>query len=714
MTNTPIRATFLVMVMTVLLLSSFQMPKMASAAVSTVYSNSGGTITLSNTLIELKWKTTNGTLIGLKNKTSGTQHLGGALAGNWTLFANTTTANKWNASLGTMFKGRDADLSSVNATTLTNGIRVDLAFHGVGGKNISVIQHVTVYDNDPVSHWTTEVVNNEPNSTVTAVVTPQLTGVQALSGESLMWPYKEGEIFSNPGTFLRMMQYPVPASMQWMNLYNNNEGLYYAVLDTTAAYKEFRFGYDAGLDPSAGSPRQMSATVWPFAETNDSYISPQVDIGVASEGGWYWGADRYRDWLINKAQWEKGKPTKAMELDAWYMGNVKAYNGSINLNYSDLPGYIQNVDSKGIHNLEVTGWHVDGFDSYYPDYYTLSAAGGDTGLEDAVADIHANGDNIFFYINNHIADIGSDWYASHAGVSNLQKVDGTYFPESYGNGRSFYAMSPHSSAWISQLKDRANFLRDIGADGIWWDQMAEMDAVLDYNSAAGHSSPATSFSEGYKEMMDAIHWDFSSHGTNTNYVFAMEGVSDYYSYFVDLNGMMWGRSLGYVPQQAPQVTRYTIPAKFLGLPTAGKAKGSLDEYAWAFTMGNPLLVDTVTPNANVFPRYTDIYKSEPTIYFYGTYKDERGLSLSNSNIKGTTIVGENQDRLGIQLRNLSSVSQTVTVTLDYAKLGLAGSTVGSVVNIEGGAVVAYTTGANSVSLTITIPANDVKALKISF
>ena len=215
-------------------------------------------------------------------------------------------------------------------------------------------------------------------------------------------------------------------------------------------------------------------------------------------------------------------------------------------------------------------------------------------------------------------------------------------------------------------------------------------------------------------MMDAIHWDFSSHGTNTNYVFAMEGVSDYYSYFVDLNGMMWGRSLGYVPQQAPQVTRYTIPAKFLGLPTAGKAKGSLDEYAWAFTMGNPLLVDTVTPNANVFPRYTDIYKSEPTIYFYGTYKDERGLSLSNSNIKGTTIVGENQDRLGIQLRNLSSVSQTVTVTLDYAKLGLAGSTVGSVVNIEGGAAVAYTTGANSVSLTITIPANDVKALKISF
>jgi len=709
-----LRTAFLLLAIGALFLSGSIAPKDATAAVSTTYSDSGGIITLSNTLIELKWNNSNGTIVGLKNKMTGTEHLGGSLAGNWTIFVNTTTADKWKASLGTMYKGRDASLSSANATTLTNGIRVDLSFNGVGGKNIKVVQHITVYDNDPVSHWTTEVVNNEPSSTVTAIVSPQLTGVQTLANEMLMWPYKEGEIFSNPGSFLRMMQYPVPASMQWMNLYNNNEGLYYAVLDTTAAYKEFRFGYDAGLDPSTSSPRQMSATVWPFAVTNTSYASPQVDIGVASEGGWYWGADRYRDWLINTAHWEKGKPAKAMELDAWYMGNVKSYNQPVNLAYSALPGYIQNVNHAGIHNLEVTGWHVDGFDSYYPDYNSISAAGGDTGLQNAVANIHANGDRIYFYINNHIADIGSSWYAGNAGTSNLKTVNGAYFPESYGNGRSFYAMSPRSSAWINQLNDRATYLRDLGADGIWWDQMAEMDAVLDYNSAAGHSSPATSFSEGYKLMMDTIHWNFSNHGANTDYVFAMEGVNDYYSLFVDMNGMMWGRSLGYVPQQAPQVTRYTIPAKFLGLPTSGKASGSLDEYAWAFTMGNPLLVDTSTPNANVFPRYTNIYKSEPTIYFYGTYKDERGLTLSNANVKGTTIVGKNQDRLGVQLRNLSTTAQTVTVTIDYGKIGLSGKTVGSVVNIEGSASVSYTTGMNSVTFTVSIPANDVKAFKVSF
>jgi hypothetical protein len=683
-----------------------------SAATSTTYTHSGGVLTLSNTLLELKWNGSNGTIIGLRNKVTGTQHIGGSVFANWTAFVNTTTSDKWKASLGTMIKGRTALLSSATTTTTATSVTLHLRFDRVGGKYITITQRVTLYDNDPISHWTTDVTNNEPNSTVTAVVTPQLTGVNVLSDEALAWPFNEGEIYVNPGTRFRFMQYPVPASMQWMQLYNSREGLYYAVLDTKAHFKEFRFGYDGGLDPAATSPRQMSGTVWPFASTGMTYSSPPVDIGVMNEGGWYSGADRYRYWLINVARWEKGKPAMAATLDAWYPRIMKFYGQSNTMPYREVPNLLRSLNSYGVHNLELLGWHVDGFDSYYPDYKTLPSAGGDAELRNAIAASHAAGDRVFFYINNHIADVGSAWYAANAGVANARKVNGSFFPESYGNGRSFYAMSPSSTVWINQLRDRTRFLRDLGADGIWWDQMAEMPAVLDYNRAAGHFSPATGFAEGYKKMMDAIHWSFSYEGRNTNYVFAMEGVNDYYSYYVDINGMMWQRNLGYAPQQAPQLTRYTIPARFLGLPTVGKPRGSIDQYAWAFTLGNPLLVDGT--NSNVFPRYLNVYKAEPEIYFYGVYKDERGLGISNPSIRGTSIVARGNGRLGLQLRNVSGVSQSGTITLNYGAIGLGGKFVNSVQNIEGGANVSFTRGTNSVSFPVTVPAGDVRAFRVVF
>lgn len=66
-------------------------PQSGYAAQSTTFSNSGGIITLANTLIELKWNSANGVLTGLKNKTTNTQHIGSALNANWTAFINMST-----------------------------------------------------------------------------------------------------------------------------------------------------------------------------------------------------------------------------------------------------------------------------------------------------------------------------------------------------------------------------------------------------------------------------------------------------------------------------------------------------------------------------------------------------------------------------------------------------------------------------------------------
>lgn len=689
-----------------------------NGAESTTYTNIDGIATLSNTLIELKWETTHGTLVGLKNKITGTQYIDGNYTDNWVAFINKTTGNKWLASLGTIYKGRNIVLNNILSSNFSNGITLEFLYKNIEGMNITIKQHVTLSDNDPVSKWNTEIINNELNTVVTAIISPKITGIKVLTNESLMWPWKEGQIFKNPGDILHIMQYPVPASMQWMNLFNEDESLYYSVLDSTASYKEFRFGYDSALDYSTFKPRQMSVTFWPFVQSSETFISATVEIGVANEGEWYWGADRYRSWLINNG-WEKSKFQIVNELAGWRTGFNKLYTESFLRNtYSEIPNLISGINEYGIHLLEMLGWHYNGFDSYYPDYDYLTGAGGGDGLQNAIAEIHNNGDKVFFYINNHIADIESNWYNSNSGIANIKKIDGSYYMEKYGTApnRTFSAMCPKSDIWIRQLNNRVMDLRMKGADGIWWDQMMEMDAVLCYNSNHGHSSPATAFSEGYADMMNTIHKNFSYNGTQTNYIFAAEGVNDYYSKFVDICGMMWARSFGYDTNQAPQVTRYTIPAKFLGLPNSGKSFQDKDQYALAFLMGDPLLIDisdNKITNSYVFPRYPNIYNMEPQIYYYGTYKDKKGLFLDNTNIQGTTIIGQNKDRIGVQLYNPTLDIQKVTVNLDFSKLGIEKKAVTKISNIENGTAIKYLIDGNSVKFDIIVPSGDVVAIKVS-
>ncbi|WP_010504076.1 DUF6259 domain-containing protein, partial [Paenibacillus elgii] len=430
----------------------FSAMPMVSAAGETIYSDDRETVSLENSMIRFQWQKSNGTLKGLLNKVTQTKYLGGIVSANWTAFIDTGTGNPWKAWLGTMYKGKDAVLSKVRKEQLDNGVRVSLEFNRVGGKNISIIQHITMYDRDPVSRWTTEIINNEPNSTVTAVVTPQVTGIQTLQGEVIQWPFKEGELISNPGAELRMMQYPVPASMQWMELFNGSEGLYYAVLDKKAVFKEFRFGHDSGLDPAVGQkPRQMSVTFWPFTATGKTYLSPTVEIGVANEGKWYWGADRYRKWLTETAHWNKQKSKMASELDSWYPGFNKFYGKPLSQTYAQMVDYIKKVNVYGVQNLEMLGWHKDGFDSYYPDYEYLPDAGGAVGIEQALREIHHDGNRAFFYLNNHIADIESNWYKTTPEESILvKKLDGTPWEESYGNGRRFHVISPGADPWIKK------------------------------------------------------------------------------------------------------------------------------------------------------------------------------------------------------------------------------------------------------------------------
>ena len=113
------------------------------------------------------------------------------------------------------------------------------------------------------------------------------------------------------------------------------------------------------------------------------------------------------------------------------------------MTYAEIPTHLEDRANYGIKNLHMLRWHYDGFDSYYTDYKYLKSAGGEIGPARAIQQIHNNNKNIFLYLNNHIADLGSDWYIANAGLVEAQDVNGNYFPEHYNtSGREFYVMSP--------------------------------------------------------------------------------------------------------------------------------------------------------------------------------------------------------------------------------------------------------------------------------
>jgi len=56
--------------------------------------------------------------------------------------------------------------------------------------------------------------------------------VGTLPGEVLAWPNHDGALIPNPRMALHFLAHPLPASIQWEELYNGSQGLRYAVLDS--------------------------------------------------------------------------------------------------------------------------------------------------------------------------------------------------------------------------------------------------------------------------------------------------------------------------------------------------------------------------------------------------------------------------------------------------------------------------------------------------
>lgn len=621
-----------------------------------------------------------GALVSMENKVTGTSFAFDANAsGLFDVAVDLATGDIWKThpERGVTLTAEVGNTAVAQANPRTLTVQT---VHTLAQGEVAVLRTYALAPDSAVLTVSMEIENRLADAVVLTAQPLSLLGF-ADTGRawSLLWPWKEGEIHADAVRKTAMGEspdrsagYPVPFSMQFAALFDGEESLYFGVHDASAGHKNFFFrrGGESAVD--------LGGTQWPYVAPGETKACAPVVIALQRGGGWENAADQYRAFLDKDTPWTRELAPIARDFVGWYPYTMTRYENQYRAAYvggtqSGMPLTMRMVSLAGRNKTGVPmtlflGWHKDGFDSRYPDYAFDPALGGEEGFRAAAADIHADGGQVMMYMNNHLADTKSEWYQQPNGAGGLVGLDcavktpqGGVYHEEYGTGLDYVAMCPSAQPWIDANVDAVRRLRQNGTDAIWLDQMMEMPSALCYDPAHGHDTPATAYEQGYANMMRAFNREMEAMGGD--YLYGCEGVCDAYIQWIDISGLMWARLLGHAPESAPQITRYTLPCKILGLPDhSGVGTG---EYAGAFMMGEPFLArDSAHPRVK---EYVALYQRYPGVYLRGRYMSRIGLAGLPDTLMAGVLLGEDGQSGAIQLFNPGA--EPVTASLTYHSSG---------------------------------------------
>lgn len=721
-----------------------------------VFSETLDSLTLENGYVSMSFVKENGSMYSFKNQVTKTDFIKDSAGGNWSMLVDTSTGDCFESNPGgnsTVLITSRKQKAEYSASSAENGVVLTLDY-GVtfesGSKTysgIKVKQTVTLENDSDKASFDYEITNGEDGVVITSFTGMQLSGLKdGEDGYKLFWPYKEGKIYSDAvnrvktaadSTARMVAGYPVPFSLQLVQLYNDNESLFYYVEDKEREYKEFNFGsfINKGQHDfqsvEVADKVSLSCSHYPFVEKQTKKLASTV-IGVSSHGDYYAGSDYYRQFLV-RSEMTRNFNDFVKDWTGFSVLIGTQYGDKQFASYTQAEGFkdtytnwAEKTNGFGVTSTTLIGWHAGGFDAMYPDYRFQTGAGfGEANFKTAMSQGHANGNSFLAYINAHIADKNSNWSntvcGEDTGVTNMERaaIKTKGFPadaqkedylnymiqESYGTGTYYYAMCPASDIFQKAITEAVVRLRKNGVDGIWFDQLMEMPANLCFDKSHGHAAPATAYGEGYSEMFAQIELAMSQNGSG-DYIFSAEGTCDAYIEYVDVCGYMWARKLGARDNDGvnmtPEITRYTLPCKFLGIEGAGTTSGDSDEFARAFVMSDPFLADPYKPSVGAL---TSIYAQDGT-YLRGRYADMKGTVCTDENLIYGLTISEDGKSIAVNIYNYNSeTSSGVKITIDFGRLGLGSAEIASATDMFTGDKVSFNGGA------LTLP--DLKELQIA-
>jgi len=651
------------------------------------------TINLGNDNVEFTFSRTSGTLIGICDKVTGYQYLSGTTFGNFLVFIDANATTPWNTELGIPHTARNEILDGIATNWIGDSLQLELVHDSVAGYNIQTRSLITISPIDSIAEWKMVVSNKMSIGVVGVILYPQVLGlVSNLPDDYIVWPTDRGQKYDYVGNDLLFTAYPGIACMQWLYYGNNDEGLYYAVQDDTVQFKEFRFGRDDWLNDVS---RGFSVANWPFVTPGQSWISYPIKFGTISNG-WYSAADRYRDWLINQAQWQAPASPWVKEFHGFNVSVIKTC-GNPAVSYSEIPFRAAGGDSFDIHTVDVVGWHYSGFDCSYPDYYFLQENGGSTSFAAAINNTHLNNDRAFTYINGQIANLTSVWRTTEGDIADAKDFYGNSYYQTWVGG-TFVVENTGCPEWIDKLGGHIQELISNGIDGIWYDQIGCDPAQRDYTAGRWQSTPAESSGGGYMRMLNTHR----QYWTNIyrDPIFLMEGCQDSYGKYVNIHGMVWGNIFNSYIADYPEMAAYSLPGKLLGLQNNWGTSGQAARYWTAFSLAMPL----IDGNAAACPRFFNIYDSLPDCFFYGRPLADKGINTSSMH----AVLGVNNRRIALPLINKKFTTVNKSYSLDLEKIGFG--TVDRMYDAETGNDIAFDISGRTITVTQTLTAEKIKCL----
>jgi hypothetical protein len=444
-------------------------------------------------------------------------------------------------------------------------------------ESVDVKCRFTLEEKSPLLFCEVEVDNTRHPSCsedVVGVGFPQLDGVcvgDRSDDDILVRPNRFGEKIKDPvgkcGTYYRTLLYGGFASMMWMDIYDENAGLYVASYDRELIL--------TALESSPNCNRRvmkLGMRKYVYIPVGSSWKSSPSVIGV-HRGDWHWAADRYREWAES---WmvKPSVPEKLKWSDGWYGVHFKV-GGELKFSFNDIESLFQDAEYLGLNHVQLWGQMV-GDGCCYRFYYPDPRLGTVEDLKQAISLIKSRGGIIGFYFNiqafspyvkEYLAARGiripeseriPDWMSEFRNYAQTN-FDGSLtvqYPGREFENDGFRIMCTYSEGWRKYLVYWIveKYLKEYGADFAYVDQTFSPPVSYCFNFSHGHRHHGCSAQGRVKTIQTLLE---EGRKLESCFSICIEGNGDSVGQYCTLH--LYTSFSSQTKYPAPEVFAYTFP-----------------------------------------------------------------------------------------------------------------------------------------------------------
>ena len=324
----------------------------------------------------------------------------------------------------------------------------------------------------------------------------------------------------------RIKNYPgAGAAMNFFELNSGSEGLYFGNHD-----ESFQLTCHM-IEEEKPSKLNLGMIKLPFLGAGNQVTYGNFILS-AHAGSWHKGADKYRQWA---ERWFKFHeiPESVRKMQGWQRIIMRSQFGENVYPFDTMEELCEEGLKSGIDTLLMFGWHAGGHDNDYPNYVISPSLGGKEELMKGIEAYHAKGGKVILYSNGQLIDHNSDFYRYGNGKNvSTKDLRGNEHIQTWGfsgcgignavfGGRTFSRACPSSREFFGLLKTFIDLAAEVGADGVFFDQLGAGDQLC-CDSGHGHAVPFTTIMESRSAMLAKLR----SYAENKGLSIGIEHLSD--------------------------------------------------------------------------------------------------------------------------------------------------------------------------------------------